>query len=169
MSSSSSGSDVRWLRRHASTPTSLTARGEGEIVRQPTGPEAHGFRPPERPPVGFRYPRTLLHLAAVGIVDLDPWRLLVGDERPPRASAMPVDGDLPDLVPFAVRRTDGLLAVLQDDGRVHLRDGERTVLRLRSVDDWLRSAIEDFLAHDSGAATPERSQPERHDDRAGPS
>lgn len=107
-------------------------------------------------PSAFVYPGLFVRVVEQGLIDLEPWSILQGDELRRRAEG--VRSRYPDriLVPFA-RRTDrddvacfdldvgaGPVAVIEDFEAVGFEQHER-------YDDfagWLRSAVDDMIEFD---------------------
>jgi hypothetical protein len=106
-------------------------------------------------PPGFDYPREFIRVVELGLMDLEPWRLLDGEDLFSRHLGMRGRYPARSLVPFA-RRTDSDDVACWDldrDGRVVVVDdfepaGWEHVSEFASFYAWLRRAIEDLIEFD---------------------
>lgn len=113
-------------------------------------------------PEWFTYPSLFLTIVNQGLVDFHPWHVLDRDNAKVRLKGL--SQRFPDmhLVPFAARTDcDFVACFLRGDlnGVVVLKDfsqPRKVLQRYDSIQDWVRAAIEDFLAFEpeGGVWTP---------------
>jgi hypothetical protein len=102
-------------------------------------------------PDGFWYPASFVRVVELGLVDLEPWRILEGDLLSARFRGLAARYPGRRLVPFARRQDNDDVACWQVGGRevliIHDFDFSGGELRetLPSFYDWLRRAIDDLI------------------------
>lgn len=105
-------------------------------------------------PEGFRYPHAFLRTVERGLLDLEPWRILVGDPLSTRHTGLRTRYPTRTLVPFAQRQDNDDVACFDlDTGMVVIvHDFASPGWEGRAAFDdfygWLRHAINDFVAFD---------------------
>ena len=103
-------------------------------------------------PSGFAYPATYRHAVKVGLVDIEPWYLLSGEDLLRRQTRVAEMTGRTGLVPFAATTTGDEVACLVHpslevvivDDTEPLLPGEQ-LRRLPDVDAWFREALDDFI------------------------
>ncbi|RPF22248.1 hypothetical protein [Myceligenerans xiligouense] len=106
-------------------------------------------------PSGFTYLRQFVRVVELGIVDLEPWRILGGDRLARRAAGLRNRYRERVLVPFAERIDNDDIACwdLDRDGQVVVvhdfaSPGWEHVAAFADFYDWLRQAVEDLIEYD---------------------
>jgi len=105
-------------------------------------------------PVGFRYPHPFLRTVERGLVDLEPWWMLVGDLLRARNVGLRTRYPTRTLVPFAWRQDGDDVACFDvDTGKVVIvhdfaSPGWEGHVEFDDFYGWLRHAIDDFVAFD---------------------
>lgn len=108
-------------------------------------------------PEGFQYPRNLGRAIDVGLTDLDIWWIIEGDTLRNLFATLRRMYPARKLIPFARRQDNDDVACFDlDSGSISIihayaspgweQRGEGSVFA--TFDDWLRQAIEDFIAFD---------------------
>jgi hypothetical protein len=103
-------------------------------------------------PDGFSYPPEFIRVVELGLVDLEPWWILVGDLLRERTAGLAKRYPERRLVPFARRQDNDDVACWDlDSGKVTvIHDFASPGYEAREVLDdfysWLRGAIEDLIA-----------------------
>jgi hypothetical protein len=105
-------------------------------------------------PVGFGYPHEFLRVVELGLIDLEPWLVLEGEQL--RARNLGLRERYPDrsLVPFARRQDNDDVACWDVDeggGRVVIvhdfaSPGWERRVEFVDFNGWLRRAVEDLIA-----------------------
>ena len=107
-------------------------------------------------PKDFDYPRLFVRLAEQGLLDLEPWHVLVGDELRQRFIGLAKRYPNRSLVPFARRQDNDDVAcwepAVSHDAVVIVHDfaspGWETRGSFNDVESWFRQAIEDLIEWD---------------------
>lgn len=105
-------------------------------------------------PEGFRYPHQFLRTVELGLVNLEPWWMLHGDELRTRHAGLRARYPARTIVPFARRQDNDDVACFDVDTSkvVIVHDFAGTGWEHRAEFDdfygWLRHAIDDFVAFD---------------------
>lgn len=105
-------------------------------------------------PSGFSYPREFLRVVALGVIDLEPWRVLDGDRLATRAAGLRNRYRERILVPFAERIDNDDVACWDiDRDRVAIvhdfaGPGWEHVAEFADFYDWLRQAVDDLIEYD---------------------
>ncbi|MBE1876627.1 hypothetical protein [Myceligenerans pegani] len=106
-------------------------------------------------PHGFAYPREFVRVVELGIVDLEPWRILAGERLARRATGVRDRYPSRVLVPFAERIDNDDVACWDVDRGapvviVHdlASPGWEHVAEFADFYDWLRQAVEDLIEYD---------------------
>ncbi|MET9291598.1 hypothetical protein [Streptomyces sp. NPDC003077] len=108
----------------------------------------------EELPDGFRYPATFLRAVGSGLAGLEPWWLLEAEHLRARARGLRERFPRRRLVPFSRREDNDDVACWDlDSGTVRVihdftTPGRENRAEFATFDDWLRAALEDFLAED---------------------
>lgn len=106
-------------------------------------------------PDGFEYPSQFIRVVELGLIDLEPWRVVEGDELASLLDGLGRRYPARTLVPFARRIDDDDVACWDIDraGRVSIiHDFASPGWEERAEFDdfyaWLRHAVEDLIAYD---------------------
>ena len=106
-------------------------------------------------PSGFHYPDQFLRLVGLGLIELQPWRIIGGRELRHFVEGLPRRYPDRTVVPFARRIDNDDVAVwdLDRHARVSvLHDwaspGYEQVQEYEDTYSWLRQAVEDFIEFD---------------------
>jgi hypothetical protein len=111
---------------------------------------------PDETPVGFVYPRQFLHILELGLVNLEPWYIVEGDEL--RRIVSGLRERYPDrgLVPFARRQDNDDVACWEGEQgeavfTVHdfASPGWEQRARFDDFWAWFRRAVEDMIEFDA--------------------
>lgn len=109
---------------------------------------------PDDLPDGFTYPPELLRLVEHGIVDLEPWLVLVGERLRRRFEGLGQRYPHRALVPFAMRLDNDDVATFEvgSTGVTIVHDFASPGYEQREtypdVNAWLRKAIDDYIEFD---------------------
>lgn len=111
---------------------------------------------PEELPSGFSYPDDFMRIVEHGLVDLEPWWILAGDEARTRARGLSERFPQRTLVPFARRQDNDDVACFEMDGAygpvVIIHDfatpGWEQHASHDSAYGWLQRAIAEFAEFD---------------------
>ena len=101
-------------------------------------------------PNGFDYPREFVRIVELGLVNLEPWHVLLGEELQRRAAGLR-ERYSRILVPFARRQDNDDVACFDVDNNViavvhdFASPGFEQRGTFESLNDWLRQAIEDLI------------------------
>jgi hypothetical protein len=107
-------------------------------------------------PAGFEYPRGFIRVIELGLIQLEPWRLLEGEQLWERNRGLKERYPSRILVPFARRQDnddvacwepkagDGIVVVVHD----FASPGWESHGQFESFYDWLRQAVEDLIEFD---------------------
>ena len=118
---------------------------------------AHLLRPDELP-VGFSYPREFLRIVELGLLDLEPWRVLHGNLLRSRCTGLRRRYPERTLIPFAIRQDNDDVACWEvgSPGVRVVHDfadpGWEDRASFPSFYAWLRAAIDDLIEFDGGEA-----------------
>ena len=103
-------------------------------------------------PSWFAYPHQYLRLVEQGVVNLTPWHIIGGSEALSRLSGLQNRYPGRDLVPFAVRQDNDLVACWEKSApeRVFVikdfaSEGWESISDYNSFWDWFRRACEDMI------------------------
>jgi hypothetical protein len=102
-------------------------------------------------PPGFSYPRELVRWSETGVRTFEPWRMLHGEQLQWRVQGLRERYSDRCLVPFAERSDcDDVACVEAMSGDVvivhdYAEPGFEERARFNTVDQWIRSAVEDFI------------------------
>jgi hypothetical protein len=106
-------------------------------------------------PEGFSYPPEFIRIVELGLTNLEPWRILGGEQLRQRLLGMRSRYPTRHLVPFAARQDSDDVAAWdsQDPGRVviihdYASPGDELVEEHPSFADWFKYAIQDMLDWD---------------------
>ncbi|WP_091518397.1 hypothetical protein [Microlunatus soli] len=111
---------------------------------------------PAELPGGFMYPPEFIRVVELGLTDLEPWRILEGEELAQRLDGLGERYPTRLLVPFA-RRIDnddvGCWDLRRGDGRVSIihdfaSPGWEQQAEFDGFYAWLRQAVEDLIEYD---------------------
>lgn len=107
-------------------------------------------------PGGFEYPRGFIRVVELGLIQLEPWQLLEGEQLCERNRGLKARYPSRTLVPFARRQDNDDVACFEPDAG----DGVVSVVhdfaspgwenhgQFGSFYDWLRQAVEDLIEFD---------------------
>jgi hypothetical protein len=103
-------------------------------------------------PAGFSYPSDFVRVVELGLIDLEPWEILLGDRLRQKVSGLRERYPRSRVVPFAARQDNddvacwdvdtGAVAIVHD----YASPGwERRHPGFGTFNDWFRQAIEDLI------------------------
>lgn len=104
-------------------------------------------------PSDFHYPTSFIRVVELGLTDLEPWEILVGDRLRERYRGLAQRFPGRRLVPFAIRQDNDDVAcwdLEQEAGRVAVihdfaSPGWEDRSQFPSFNGWLRQAVEDLI------------------------
>jgi hypothetical protein len=105
-------------------------------------------------PQGFTYPREFLHVVQLGLTNLEPWNIVIGDQL--RQLYEGLRARFPDrrFVPFARRQdNDDVVGWIPGEGVLVVHDysspGSEERQRYSDFWAWFRQAVEDLIEFES--------------------